>query len=158
MTSMNILHIEDDFSDATLIKQLLQRASNSNFRSIKNVPKLPEGLKELQTDKYDVVLLDLGLADVTGIDNLKCVRDENPEIPIIVLTGNDSDTLAEEALIETIKISASIGIAMFPGDGETYSDLIEAADNAMYMAKKNNGVKYAFAEPVGRLRTLRYLH
>jgi diguanylate cyclase (GGDEF)-like protein len=42
-------------------------------------------------------------------------------------------------------VNASIGIAVFPGDGDTADALIRRADEAMYVAKENNS-GYAFAQ------------
>ena len=98
MKNINILHIEDDLSDAILIKKLLEQ--NNKFSKITNVTKLSEGLSELQNNEYDVVLLDLSLQDVKGMDNLICIKEENSDIPIIVLTGHNDDKTAQQALIQ----------------------------------------------------------
>lgn len=42
--------------------------------------------------------------------------------------------------------SCSIGIAAFPNDGETYTQLYEKADKAMYSVKKNGKDGYAFSD------------
>lgn len=44
------------------------------------------------------------------------------------------------------EFSCSIGIAMYPSDGASYSTLYEKADAAMYSVKKNGKNNYAFAE------------
>ncbi len=44
-----------------------------------------------------------------------------------------------------IQLSASIGIAVFPGHGRTPSELFEAADRAMYRVKEAGGSGIAFA-------------
>ncbi|MFT4562554.1 MAG: diguanylate cyclase (GGDEF)-like protein [Gammaproteobacteria bacterium] len=44
-------------------------------------------------------------------------------------------------------ITASIGIAMFPDDGESQSDLLRLADAAMYEAKNATGNQLRFATP-----------
>lgn len=43
-----------------------------------------------------------------------------------------------------IRLSASIGIAVYPGDGETASTLISGADAAMYRAKKSASGSFQF--------------
>lgn len=44
-------------------------------------------------------------------------------------------------------LTASIGIALYPGDGETPQELIKNADLAMYSAKAQQGDGYAFCSP-----------
>ncbi len=44
------------------------------------------------------------------------------------------------------KVSCSIGIARFPVDGKTYTELYEKADEAMYFVKKNGKNNFAFVE------------
>jgi diguanylate cyclase (GGDEF)-like protein len=49
----------------------------------------------------------------------------------------------------TARISASIGVAMYPDDGETVEELREEADAAMYAAKHAGGGRHRFAPPRG---------
>ncbi len=69
------------------------------------------------------------------------------------LTGpDDAETLARRILTafepaavigrHELHISASIGISLYPGDGETPHALLQAADTAMYQAKKNGRANY----------------
>ncbi|MCX7337797.1 MAG: GGDEF domain-containing protein [Alphaproteobacteria bacterium] len=44
----------------------------------------------------------------------------------------------------SLKIGVSIGISLFPVNGETYDDLISHADYAMYLAKKSGKGKFCF--------------
>lgn len=46
----------------------------------------------------------------------------------------------------TVDVGATIGIAMFPGDGTTAAELLRAADMAMYQAKALGDVRYRFFE------------
>lgn len=43
-----------------------------------------------------------------------------------------------------LKMTLSIGISLFPGDGETREELLHAADMAMYDAKRNGRGSFAF--------------
>ncbi len=45
-----------------------------------------------------------------------------------------------------VRLSASVGIAVFPDDGTTAEDLLAHADAAMYIAKRRSGAGYAFYE------------
>lgn len=41
-------------------------------------------------------------------------------------------------------VGASIGVALFPHDGQSVEDLVMKADSAMYRAKESGGAKFAF--------------
>jgi len=45
----------------------------------------------------------------------------------------------------TLRVTASIGIAIYPSDGATSTDLIAHADTALYFAKKNGKNQVAMA-------------
>src|SRR5258708_2886728 len=61
-----------------------------------------QGLQIIAEHSLDVLLLDLGLPDGEGLDLLKTIRQEHPQLPIIVVTANDSLNNA----IASIKIGA----------------------------------------------------
>jgi EAL domain-containing protein (putative c-di-GMP-specific phosphodiesterase class I) len=46
-----------------------------------------------------------------------------------------------------ISVTPSVGIAMFPHDGESPTDLIKHADTAMYLAKSRGRANYQFFDP-----------
>ena len=53
-------------------------------------------------------------------------------------------------LDRTLRITVSIGVAVYPHDGVTTADLISRADAALYWAKKNGKNQVAMAAEVGR--------
>jgi diguanylate cyclase (GGDEF)-like protein len=44
-----------------------------------------------------------------------------------------------------VQVSASIGIALYPDDGDDVAELLDVADAAMYEVKRNGKSAYAFA-------------
>ncbi|NLT09038.1 MAG: GGDEF domain-containing protein [Ruminococcus sp.] len=45
------------------------------------------------------------------------------------------------------KVSGSIGVAMFPGNGNSFEELYKASDTALYYSKKNGKDTYNFYDP-----------
>ncbi|HEY3898087.1 MAG TPA: sigma-54 dependent transcriptional regulator [Chthoniobacter sp.] len=56
------------------------------------------GLALVRKTKPDLVLLDLGLPDMDGLDVLRQLKSEIPQMPVIILTANDSLSNAVESI------------------------------------------------------------
>ena len=56
------------------------------------------GLARLGTGGVTAALLDLNLPDSQGIETLSRVQSEFPEIPVIVLTGQEDEAIAVDAV------------------------------------------------------------
>ncbi len=97
-TAITALLIEDNADDALLIQRYL-KSSGTNPYNVIHARTLAEGLAYLKRVRFNVILLDLVLPDgPLGLTTFETVYAQAPEIPIIVLTGNDDDELAVEAL------------------------------------------------------------
>jgi len=94
---IDILLVEDNPGDARLIKEFLGEVTGATFQ-LEWAESLSDGLERLEG--IDAILLDLSLPDSVGLDTFKIMRSKAPAIPIIVLTGNDDDALALEAVQE----------------------------------------------------------
>src|SRR5258707_9019015 len=89
---LNVLLVEDNAVDARMISALL-RAPSATI-SCRQVPRLSEALALLQTEQFDVVLLDLNLEDSTGYDTFSSIRQAESRAAILVLSGSDDEDLA----------------------------------------------------------------
>jgi len=96
---IRVLAIEDSLGHYRLLELMLRESRAIDFK-IENAQALSSGLEKLILGDFDVVLLDLGLPDSTGIDTLKRLHSWKTEVPIIVLTGQDDDELGFEAVKE----------------------------------------------------------
>jgi len=88
-----LLLIEDNPGDAQLVNDLLGQPGAESFRII-HATTLRDALAKLSSTPVDVVVLDLRLPDCTGVDTVKTVREAAIDIPIVVLTGSDDESLA----------------------------------------------------------------
>jgi signal transduction histidine kinase len=93
---IKILLVEDNPGDARLIREML--AGEVSGLSIEWVPRLSQGLECLGKGEIDLVLLDLGLPDSHGLDTFFKAYTHAPEIPFVLLTGLDDETLALTAV------------------------------------------------------------
>src|SRR3972149_7821172 len=92
----NILLIDDDPNVEGTLSQLLA-PPDYNLHSFE---RGEEALSRLPEIKPDVVLLDLNLPGMSGLEVLRKIKVEDGKIPIIVLTGYVSTESAIEAMKE----------------------------------------------------------
>ena len=97
--SISVLIIEDNPGDARLVQEALKGTSDPAYR-VEWAEGLSIGLARLADGGIDVLLLDLGLPDSQGLATLQLVRDLAPEVPVVVLSGDDDEQLAMEAVRE----------------------------------------------------------
>ena len=99
MTSkpINILLVEDNPDDSYLIRRMLTAAKSMTF-DLKYADRLQAGLEHLSENRVDVILLDLGLPDSQGLETLRKIYAQVPEVPIMVLTGLHDEMLGVQAV------------------------------------------------------------
>jgi DNA-binding NtrC family response regulator len=56
-----------------------------------------EGLGKLDKEPFDLVLLDISLPDSNGIEVLRTIKRDSPELPVIMITAYDSSQVAFQA-------------------------------------------------------------
>jgi signal transduction histidine kinase len=103
---LRLLLVEDNPGDARLIRHHLRSDTSGSFDalSVTHVETLDAALDRLGTATFDLVLLDLGLADSRGIETLERLNeridaiDDVPPVPIVVLTGLTDDETALRAI------------------------------------------------------------
>jgi PAS domain S-box-containing protein len=94
---IDILVVEDNPGDFRLVAEMLKESINPFF-TIRHTESCAESIKLLETDRVDVVLLDLGLPDSNGLYCMESILSLNPMLPIIILTGRDDENIGIEAL------------------------------------------------------------
>jgi DNA-binding response OmpR family regulator len=82
---MRLLLLEDD---KQLAKGLLQSLTMQSY-AVDHFETVKEGVNAIGQEHYDLVILDLGLADGSGLDFLRVFRQEQTQ-PVIILTARDT--------------------------------------------------------------------
>jgi adenylate cyclase len=93
---IRVLLVEDDPLYAAVLRDVCSLARSSHFNTT-HVTRLDTALARLKTDRFDLVLLDLGLPDAEGLPVVTEVQKCVPALPIVILTGSDDDVVALEA-------------------------------------------------------------
>ena len=83
---MRFLLVEDD----PMIGEGLYKALRKNGFAVNWAENASTAELALSTDTYDLIILDLGLPDYSGIDVLKNLRRNKNQVPVIILTARDS--------------------------------------------------------------------
>lgn len=100
-SSRDILLIEDSEADRVLIQAMLTDGAIGEWRVVA-CRTLAEGLNVLRSvdsaQAIAAVLLDLSLPDSHGLETFSSVRQSARSLPIVILTGNDDEEVANRAV------------------------------------------------------------
>ncbi len=89
-----ILIVEDDNELAKTVSDYLR----FEHHTVEHAPTGTEGIERLRFYQYDVVILDLNLPGMGGMDVCREYRSIGGNSPILMLTGNDKISSKEEGL------------------------------------------------------------
>lgn len=92
---VSILLIEDDSESSEFVKKTLSLITDVNCQS---VTRVADAVKALKQKRFDLVVLDLCLPDAQELPIIMVLQDRCPEMPVIVLAGEDAETRAAEAV------------------------------------------------------------
>lgn len=97
MTETRVLLIEDNPGDARLVQEYLQDAIGADI-TLEHCDTLAAGLERLSHQDIDVVILDLTLPDGHGLPMLTRLNGIYPNVPIVILTGQQDEAIALRAM------------------------------------------------------------
>ncbi|NIM49699.1 MAG: response regulator [Gemmatimonadales bacterium] len=95
---MKILVVEDDRT----VGQYVQRGLEENRYNVDLVADGSQGLERASHSTYDVIVLDLRLPGVSGVEVLRTLRDRGVDTPVLVLTAQD----AVESKVQALRTGA----------------------------------------------------
>ena len=95
--TISVLVVEDSPADLDLIKESLGEATQAHFE-VQTEGRLDRAQHQFAIREFDIVLLDLGLPDSSGLRTLETVLEWDTGLPIVVLTGLAEDILGAQAV------------------------------------------------------------
>ena len=121
---LRALLVEDDPADAALVTRLLRRTRPDGF-DVTIADRLEAAVAALAAapDGFDVVLADLGLPDSCGIATLDGLTQAAPAVAVVVLTGQDDEALA----LDAVRRGAQDDLVKGSGDGAILSRVVRYA-------------------------------
>ncbi len=94
----HILLVEDDLSHCTILQALL---TGWGYR-VSTAHNGLEAMEQVKNQPFDLILTDVRMAEMDGIEALKAVKAYNPAIPILIMTAYSN----VESAVEAIKAGA----------------------------------------------------
>ncbi len=155
---IKILYVEDDPPMRTLFKSVME----SNGYAVELAESGRDGIEKFAASSHEIVALDYGLPDMSGLDVAREALRINPDQVIVIITGEGSEAVAAEAL--------AMGVTDYvvKHDDQTYFELLpavvmkqeaiirrrwEVAAEAKVMERRNNRFRNLFENAqVGILR------
>jgi diguanylate cyclase len=96
-SSLRILLVEDDSDQAAFTQAMLHAAWAACVR-LDHTTSVRGAIDRLSDQSYDVALLDLGLPDAQELEALTSLVGAAPDLPLVILTGTENDSLALQAV------------------------------------------------------------
>jgi len=97
----HVLLIEDNPGDADLVR--LRLVEGKSAVDVNCVNRLSDGLDSLKQRSPSVILLDLNLPDSQGAETFRKVLENAPNVPVVILSGQDDEALAMKALHQGVQ-------------------------------------------------------
>lgn len=98
--SIDVLLVDDDPADLEMSELFLKRQSD-RF-AIECATSAAGGFDYLANDSADCVVSDFDMPGMDGIEFLNAIREQHPNLPFILFTGQGSEQVAKQAIIDDV--------------------------------------------------------
>ena len=93
-----LLFVDDDETFSKVMKKELSRMGYSVICANRG----ETAIRELKKRNFDIIILDIKMPGIGGLNTLKCVKEMDPEVEVIMLTGRATI----ESAVESMKMGA----------------------------------------------------
>jgi len=85
----NILAVDD----SEPMRKMVDLVLKSGGHQVRHVNDGVEGLQKFKAGKFDLIVTDINMPNMHGIELIKAIRALNPDIPIVALTTESEDEM-----------------------------------------------------------------
>ncbi|WP_054032841.1 response regulator [Desulfatitalea tepidiphila] len=93
---INVLLVDDEICYVNVLANRLSKRKIAASKAYSGT----EAIRKLREQDFDVVVLDLKLEDMDGIEVLKILKKMIPDLNVIMLTGHGSEQAAKDGIKE----------------------------------------------------------
>ena len=134
---MKILIVDDNRIYRQAIKEYLEMFLLSEANLITEAQDGEEAIAKAREIKPDVVIMDIGLPGINGLEAARLIKLERPEVQVVIITVRDGGQYKEEAV--------KLGAASFLTKDRITLDLLPLLNNLL---NKQNKCCNDVAQPV----------
>jgi len=91
----NVLIVDGENSIRELLSLVVSQFLNCEFGLAENSL---EAIQKVQTEEYDLILIDIYLPPDSGIETIEILKNLKPDVPIIVMTDLGNNSIVHRAL------------------------------------------------------------
>jgi len=117
-----ILIIEDEEAIRRVLSKIISEENKNYF--VEQAEDGFEGLKMIKSDDYDLILCDIKMPKIDGVEVLERVKKIKPEIPVVMISGHGDI----ETAVETMRLGAFDYIAKPPDLNRLLNTIRNALD------------------------------
>ena len=143
-----ILHLDDNRDFLEMFYYMFKK--NFNITSISDPS---EALENLKNEEYELIIIDYEMPGMNGLDFLRKVRDEYPDISLIFYTGQGNEEIAREAFILGASDYFTKELRGFAHREKLLNSINRAIDTGRVLKEKKKS-ELALRESEERYRTL----
>jgi DNA-binding NtrC family response regulator len=139
----NILVIDDE----PIVLDSCRKILRQEGFEVKGAMNGREGLKKIEEDKYDAVLVDWKLPEIDGMEVLRIIKKNHPDVIVVMITGYPS----VESAVKAMKLGVSDYVSKPFTPDELKDVLIKAIEHSRTAKKEEPEIETAIETEAKRI-------